>query len=963
MEEEGLLRDLLPLTTAAACRDLLTARQAVVPLRVIEELKAQVDELKLRDPRRAAEVAAVALAATSFSPDPAAVPLALWAQGNALLALGDFPACAESYSAAEAAYAAQGDLLAVGRLQTNRVFVLTNLGRTDEALALAAAARTTLVAAGQSEGLYQAVLEMNTGVACRQAGRYEEALAAYARGRGLFERLGNVVQVARMDINRAKVLEKLDRFREAVPLVEAARAVLQANGIAVDVARADMLLAHLAFRRGRYRESLELYGQACDGFAALGEDIEVAAAGFYQAQVYLALNLFAEAGVLAGGARAAFAARGMERYVLQALALEAAAARGQQDLDRAHTLLEQARAGLAERGEEVEAALLDLQRAVLLRLRGQAILALEVAHAARGCLERHGLVVSAAQADVIAADSLLDLGRGAEAQPLYIGVRRLAENQGLAALVCRAAFGLGRVAEQQGAPAAAAAHYEAALAHVETIHGELRLDEFQAAFLDDKLDIYEAAVRLALRRGALEEAFLLVERAKSAALLDLLARGSDLPSAVEAAWLARVEELREEWHWHARQARALDPEDPPAQERSAAAQRWTVLRAVEHRLSEAWRQARLRDSPTGWPRARRLEAGQVAGRLAADTALLEFFAVDGRLVIFVVSRRGLEVVPLAATAAEVERMISFWRFDMDSLRLLRSGPRPAIPLAAVSDSRLQLQRLYRQLLAPIADRLEAFDHLVVVPHQALFHLPLAALHDGERYLAERFETSYLPGASLLVAAAAPAGPAAGADLCPLVLGHSDDGRLPYALEEARRVAASLPGADLLLEGAATWAELRRRSPGCSLLHLAAHGAFRVDNPFFSWLRLADGDLTVRDAYGLRLDAAALVTLSACETGLGGLRGGDVLGLSLAFLGAGARSLLLSLWAVDDRTTADLMAAFYRHLAAGRPAATALGLAQQRVREERPHPFYWAGFVLVGAGRAPGPAADSDAPAP
>jgi len=151
------------------------------------------------------------------------------------------------------------------------------------------------------------------------------------------------------------------------------------------------------------------------------------------------------------------------------------------------------------------------------------------------------------------------------------------------------------------------------------------------------------------------------------------------------------------------------------------------------------------------------------------------------------------------------------------------------------------------------------------------------------------------------------------------------------------------------EDEATEVRLREYGPACGLLHLATHGAFRADNPLFSWLRLADARLTVRDIYSLRLPRASLVTLSACETGLGGLRGGDVLGLSQSFLAAGARSLLLSLWAVDDVSTAQLMASFYRRLAAGQTKVAALREAQQEMRERYPHPFYWAGFVLVGEG--------------
>jgi CHAT domain-containing protein len=107
-----------------------------------------------------------------------------------------------------------------------------------------------------------------------------------------------------------------------------------------------------------------------------------------------------------------------------------------------------------------------------------------------------------------------------------------------------------------------------------------------------------------------------------------------------------------------------------------------------------------------------------------------------------------------------------------------------------------------------------------------------------------------------------------------------------------------------------------------------------------------------DLDDLRLPGAPLVVLSACETGLGDLKGGDVLGLSQAFLRAGASALLVSLWRVPDEATARLMEAFYQRLVTGTPPAAALRKAQQTLlaRTEYAHPRQWAGWVLVEGGR-------------
>jgi CHAT domain-containing protein/tetratricopeptide (TPR) repeat protein len=954
----------------------LEAHRPVISLALIEALKTEMEKYKLRDPRRAVEIAEVALEAASFLSDPLAMALALWTKGNALMYMGDFRACAKAYQSAEATYDTQGDSLSVARLQSYRVFALTNLGRHREALALAETARRGLVAAGHGNGQHMAMLEMNVGVACRQASHYDEALAAYERGRAIFEKLGNGVQVARMDINRAKVLEKLDRFREAASLLEAARVALLAQEVALDVARVDLNLAHLSFRRGRYRQALEVYTRARDSFATLANEMEVAAIDFYRSQVYLALNLFTEAKELASHARQTFVERGMARYAIQATARQAAATRGLGDVVDALALFDQARAGLEERGEVVEVAFLDLQRAALLHQVGQLQAALDTARAAAETLKRHGLLVRLAQAQLMIADCLLNMGRAEEAAPLYTAVLEVAKREELTALAYRARYGLGRVAEAGDDNETAEQHYQAATADLEAIHRDLRVDEFQASFMDDKLDVYEAAVRLALRRGDVETAFDYVERAKAGALLDLLARGLELLGKEDEELLARLQALREEWHWHASQSEGQAPGEDVAPDRSGEPGRWAALRDVEYQLSEAWRQLRLRrsepaegqrpepfdhaqDEPVEGRRHRyatlirrqRLSSAQVGARLPDDTVLIEYYTVAEEMLAFLVYRHNVEVVELGAIADQVEGLIGTWRFDLNSLRLMLPDLSPAESATLEADSRILLQRLYEVLIAPLAEQLVPYRRLIVVPHQALHYLPLSALHNGQEYLVDHFQTSYLPGASLLKVSSKTSevfGDLRGLP-CPLVLAHSDGGRLPHTLDEARQVATVLKEAQVFLEAEATEARLREHGPACGLLHLATHGAFRADNPLFSWLRLADARLTVRDVYDLHLPHAALVTLSACETGLGDLRGGEVLGLSQSFLAAGAQSLLLSLWAVDDVSTAHLMAAFYRRLAAGQTKVSALQEAQREVREQYPHPFHWAGFALIGEG--------------
>jgi CHAT domain-containing protein len=189
--------------------------------------------------------------------------------------------------------------------------------------------------------------------------------------------------------------------------------------------------------------------------------------------------------------------------------------------------------------------------------------------------------------------------------------------------------------------------------------------------------------------------------------------------------------------------------------------------------------------------------------------------------------------------------------------------------------------------------------------------------------------------------------ARGRPLAALVVGNPTKD-LVFAKAEARDVAARF-GTHAILEEQATKAAVLGRLESADVVHLATHAFLATGNPMDSGIRLADGVLTAREVMQLRLQADLLV-LSACETGLGTSLGGDELGgLSRAFIYAGVRSMIVSLWKVDDMATAALMTAFYDAYCDGADKAEALSqaMAHVRAREKWQHLFYWGAFVLMG----------------
>jgi CHAT domain-containing protein len=334
----------------------------------------------------------------------------------------------------------------------------------------------------------------------------------------------------------------------------------------------------------------------------------------------------------------------------------------------------------------------------------------------------------------------------------------------------------------------------------------------------------------------------------------------------------------------------------------------------------------------------------------SDVTLLAYHLVGDEIVTFFQGQGGIRVVRNPGSAATVARLVQQLDVQWDRLGTGREFAERHMALLERSTQRVLtslygelIEPLFEETVDPISDRTVASRKLVIVPHGLLHRVPFHALFDGESYLLERFEVSYAPSAN--VYSLCQKRISRGFDRA-LVLGVADPS-IPAVAEETQAVVRHLPVAELLRDEQATVEALRSKVPGCGVLHLACHGMFRVDNPMFSSLKVGDGWLAASDV--MRLDlAGALVTLSACESGRNEVFAGDeLMGLTRAFLGAGATTLVASLWLVQDETTAELMENWYEHLSEGVGRATALRNAQLALKDKHPHPYYWAPFVLIG----------------
>ncbi len=392
-------------------------------------------------------------------------------------------------------------------------------------------------------------------------------------------------------------------------------------------------------------------------------------------------------------------------------------------------------------------------------------------------------------------------------------------------------------------------------------------------------------------------------------------------------------------------------------------------------------------------RERRQEPSPDISWLPPQASRLVLHCLEDRTVVFAVGPDGTVVGHVHPRGrAEMAASVAALRLAMGTSDERRGmAVRGANREVTVSDAPRRdagplLRGLYRDLVAPVEHALPEGVPLLIEPHGPLWLVPFAALPDAHgRCLVDRCPLLHAPSLDVLYEIANRPQAGAPGSLRALLVGdptplapqsHGDLeivlAPLPGARAEATEIAELLPGRALLLLGdAASLDRVEEEIPGHAILHFATHGVAWPDDPLGSFLALSDGALTVRGFLERARSRASvkepeaaettatrargvtdLVVLSACQTGLGQITGDGVIGLTRAFLIAGARSVIVSLWSVDDDATRALMVAFYRHYLELGNKAVALQRAMLEVRgvdgwgEAR----FWAPFVLVGAAR-------------
>lgn len=811
-----------------------------------------------------------------------------------------------------------------GALQT-----LIYLGRYREALQWAARARRVFVARG--DHLRLARLETNVANILHRHDRFEEALARYQTALDAFVAGRHGRDEAIVLRNMAVCYIGLTRFAPAIATYERARTRALELGLHGLVPKVDYNIAYLHYLRGDYQRALSLYDEARARCDAAPDPYHAALCDLDQAELALELNLVDEGAALARSAHDRFTALGLNYERAKAVVNMGIAAQRAGDSTTAEVHYRRAHRLFAREDNRVWMALLDLYAALASLEAGHPRKALPLARTAERRLARSPFADRSAFAAYILARIHAALGRTTWARAACERALGHLEHHPVRALAYRVWHLLGRMRQQEGNDREATRAFEQAHVHVEALRGQLGTDNLKVAFLQDKLAVYESLVRVTLtgRAPKLEKAFCLMEQAKSRTLVEQMSArtgAADAPNTLDAT------RVREELSGRYRARDALQTARQPS---SADRERRAALERDIQRLERTLARTNRRTERGAEPTAAAIE--DVQASLDPKAALVEYYVAEGRMLGWVLTHRDAAVHDLGPIGPIAEA-VRYLQFQLSAPRWRDRNRMAPGARAAVA----HLEALHQLLIAPLAslDRAEA---MVVVPHGSLHAVPFAALWDGVAFLGERRTCSVSPSATAFVRALQrPSSRASGA----LVVGVPDP-HAPRIDDEVHRVAARFAEAVVLEGEAATRARFTTAAPGARMLHLATHGRFRADNPWYSSIELWDGPVTLHDLDALHLDAD-LVALSGCATGRSVAVGGDELfGLTRGLLLAGARSLLVSLWDVSDETTSLLVDAFYLALQKGLSRGEAIRVAAAEVRRTYPHPYHWAPFTVVG----------------
>ena len=521
-------------------------------------------------------------------------------------------------------------------------------------------------------------------------------------------------------------------------------------------------------------------------------------------------------------------------------------------------------------------------------------------------------------------------------------------------------------------------YYQTGIGMLEDVRNQILLAEFQSSFLDKQFLAYEKILSVLHQlytesgdEAYLREAFAYSERARGRTLLNLVSSGQ-LPLRAEVpAELGRKKKILE-WRFRNFHDKLTWLYSLPDAERDP-----TMLISVTDSLqsTNGEYQALLEKLRREYPGTARLQgfaeplslSELQRSVLQGDEALLQYFIGEEQSFVWAVFQDRLLMLAIQTNEVSLRQLLN----EVSSAIYPISSPDPATPNNQPRDAgwanirSAALHKLYQVLIKPLKETIRPEHKLIIVPDNMLTYLPFEMLveslnGDSLRYLIESHAISYSASASLLnpdLHQPSVTGERGLLALAATTFADSALADLPFAVEEVQGIAGTFSNPVVLTDGEVAESSFKAAKDRYRVLHFATHYLPNDKQPMASFIALGgenggleDGHLHAYEILDSEI-SADMVILSACRTGSGQLaRGEGLMGISRAFMYAGAKSLVLARWGVADRSTADFMKRYYDALAAGEDSRDALRQVKLQLIQaggQLANPFYWAPFVLEG----------------
>lgn len=866
---------------------------------------------------------------------------ASYIEGMALSAAGEFDAALRTIDEARATFSDAGARSDALRTSVGRSGVLASAGRylDGEAELLLLLDELDAEEDDSETELTQirALAQQNLGTMLITRGRYRDGLGHLDAAGAVFAERGDLERASQVATNSTPALIAIGRATEAISSLRSLLDKADAEHHTSTRAIVAEELAGALSDAGELANAVPIVEEAVALYEATAMANDARRAQLRLGRILLQLNLLDDAEAIFSTEDAPADADPHPHH--RALALEGLAAvrRAQGHPDEAEAAYREATAAYASIGFVTSGANCKLELAALATERG---------------------------ADDVVRELLSEIGPTSELdeQPptiefllelLHVRVARTAAEarehlDGAAAALDRAQLrplqylldlGRSHVERRQGRYRQAVVYLEQAVHHIETTRNQLRIERHREAFLAGQLETYEMLFELLIGLGdetSIRRAFEVAEQVRSRLLLDAV---SDVLSNadVDSETAEYIASLRQDLE--ALYSRLLEEEGPDRTTLLAAAPE--VARQLETRLANALTSARpggvLSVTPPG--------IDDVLDHAARhETTIVSYHAHVDRMYAFVGQDHQLDVVQLGVANRELQHLVRRLQSQIERIRF-GSGFTSKWSSNLRVTTEQSAADLHRAIWAPIQHLVSSDPdrRVLVVPPSILHGVPFQALSDGGVALIEKHEITVAPSAATWLASDNYA-----TSSQPAVISAGRVHSLIHTSREASLVAKWLSGFNCEVHAVNDISRLSTyRRP--ALLHLACHGYFRSDNPWFSALQLDSGSLTTMDVTGMDL-RGSIVVLSACEGGRAAWTTySEPVGLAEAFLVAGAAAVIASQWPVDDRSTADFMNAVYGRLAAGETVAASLRQAQLAVRATSSHHSHWAPFTITGSG--------------